>query len=107
VLGLFALAEPSKYCGARKSPLPSDTPARQVAVLRKGLESLSRQAQEARDLLKGEHVLHRRARLLGDVDSTDLESIRKQLANDVLLAPPRRVDQPIQRGSLVAREPDV
>jgi hypothetical protein len=90
----------------RKSPLPGYAPAGQATLPREGLDRIYGQPQQLRDLLEGEHLLKRGAVALVELNSTDLESIREQLANQMLLVLTGRVGQPVQRSRLAAGKPD-
>lgn len=99
----FVVGEPSQQCGAREPPLPSERTAGQLARDGAGVKRLDRQAQQRGGLPQRQHLL---AVAPCELYMTDRELVGEQLAYEMLLTAPGRVNEPVQRGGLLARQPD-
>jgi hypothetical protein len=109
----LAISEPSEYRDSREPPLLAKPSAWQVALLCARPDSVSRQLEQGRRLLKRQNLVSASFRRIRDLEPPDgnrthtrRQMICEELAHQVLFVAPGNVSEAVEGGRLMSRQPD-
>ena len=116
----FAVREPAEYGRTREPPFLPEASAWQVAALRAGPHRVRRDPEQRRNVFEREHifgdcghVLVAHVSSVGDLHSPDgkrasswRQPVFEEFTDQVLFRTAGRVREAVERGCLIARQPD-